>query len=153
MWLFMNLRELMTTNVITVDKNMTVQLAAGTMNKKRIGCLVTVDREGVKGILTERDMLIRVLEAGKDPKTTMVSDVMTQSIIFGNPTMQLVEATRLMFQNQIKKLPILEDNRLVGLVTLTDIARATSCDKKTIDLIEALSNMHKISPSQEDIST
>jgi CBS domain-containing protein len=149
----MNLRELMTTNVITVDKNMTVQLAAGTMNRKRIGCLVTVDREGVKGILTERDMLIRVLEAGKDPKTTMVSDVMTQSIIFGNPTMRLAEATRLMFQNGIKKLPILEENRLVGLVTLTDIARATSCDKKTIDLIEALSNMHKISSSQEDTST
>jgi CBS domain-containing protein len=142
----------MTTNVITADKNMTVQLAAGTMNKKRIGCLVAVDKEGVKGILTERDMLIKVLEAGKDPKTTIVSDVMTQSIIFGNPNMQLAEATRLMFQNGIKKLPILEDNRLVGLVTLTDIARATSCDKKTIGLIEALSNMHKISPLQEDIS-
>jgi signal-transduction protein with cAMP-binding, CBS, and nucleotidyltransferase domain len=149
----MNVRELMVKNVVTVDKDMTVQLAAGTMNKKRIGCLVAVDREGAKGILTERDMLIRVLEAGKDPKTTKVSDVMTQSIIFGNPTMQLVEATHLMFQNRIKKLPILEDNRLVGLVTLTDIARATSCDKKTIDLIEALSNIHKISSSQEDIST
>jgi len=146
----MKLRELMITNVITIDKNVTVQLAAGTMNKKRIGCLLTVDEDGVKGILTERDMLIRVLEAGKDPKTTLVSDVMTQSIIFGNPTMQLVEATRLMFQKGIKKLPILENNRLVGLVTLTDIARATSCDKKTIDLIEALSNMHKISSSQED---
>jgi CBS domain-containing protein len=148
----MDLRELMIRNVITVDKDMTVQLAAGTMNKKRIGCLVTVDGEGVKGILTERDMLVRVLEAGRDPRTTKVSDIMTQSIIFGNPNMHLVEATRLMFQNGIKKLPILEENRLVGLVTLTDIARATSCDKKTIDLIEALSNMHKISSSQQDIS-
>jgi CBS domain-containing protein len=49
-----------------------------------------------------------------------------------------------MFENGIKKLPILEGNRLVGLVTLTDIARATSSDKKTMDLIEALSNMHKV---------
>jgi CBS domain-containing protein len=144
----MKLRELMTTNVITIDKNMTVQLAAGTMNKKRIGCLVTVDKEGIKGILTERDLLTRVLEACKDPKTTRVSDVMTQSIIFGNPDMQLVEATRLMFENGIKKLPILEDNRLVGLVTLTDIARATSSDRKTMDLIEALSNMHKVNSLQ-----
>jgi CBS domain-containing protein len=148
----MNLWELMTTDVITIDKNMTVQLAAGTMNKKRIGCLLAVDKDGVKGILTERDMLIRVLEACKDPKTTIVSEVMTQSIIFGNPNMQIAEATRLMFQNRIKKLPILKDNRLVGIVTLTDIARATSCDKKTIDLIEALSNMHKISSSQVDIN-
>ena len=134
----------MTTNVVTIDKNTTVQLATRTMNKKRIGCLVTVDEEGVKGILTERDMIVRVLEAGKDPKTTRVLDVMTQSVIFGDPDMQLVEATRLMFENGIKKLPILEGNRLVGLVTLTDIARATSSDKKTMDLIEALSNMHKV---------
>jgi CBS domain-containing protein len=148
----MNVRELMVTNVITVDKDATVQLAAGTMNKRRIGCLVTVDEEGVKGILTERDMLVRVLEAGRDPKTTRVSDVMTQSIIFGKPNMQLFEATRLMFQNGIKKLPILEDHRLVGIVTLTDIARATSCDKKTIDLIEALSHMRKISESQQEIN-
>lgn len=148
----MKLRELMNTNVITVDKSMTVQLAAGTMNKKNIGCLVTVDKEGVKGIVTERDLLVRVLEVCKDPKTTRVSDVMTQSIIFGNPNMELVEATRLMFQNRIKKLPVLEDNRLVGLVTLTDVARATSCDKKTMDLIEALSNMHRISSSQENIT-
>ena len=142
----------MTTNVITIDKNMTVQLAARTMNKEGIGCLVTIDEEGVRGILTERDLLIRVLEVCKDPKTTRVSDVMTERIIFGNPDMQLVEATRLMFQNRIKKLPIVEDDLLVGVVTLTDIARATSCDKKTIDLIEALSNMHKINPSQEDIN-
>jgi CBS domain-containing protein len=148
----MNVRELMVTNVITVDKDATVQLAAGTMNKKRIGCLVTVDEEGVKGILTERDMLIRVLEAGRDPKTTRVSDVMTQSIIFGKPNMQLFEATRLMFQNGIKKLPIMEDHRLVGIVTLTDIARATSSDKKTIDLIDALSHMRKINESQQEIN-
>jgi CBS domain-containing protein len=145
----MNLRELMTTNVITVNETMTVQLAAGTMNKERIGCVMTVGKEGVKGILTERDMLIRVLEAGKDAKTTIVSDVMTQSIVFGDPNMQLEEATHLMFQKGIKKLPILEDNRLIGLVTLTDIARAISVDKKTIDLIEALSNMHKINSSQD----
>jgi signal-transduction protein with cAMP-binding, CBS, and nucleotidyltransferase domain len=54
-----------------------------------------------------------------------------------------------MFQNKIKKLPILEDNRLVGLVALTDVARATSVDTKTMNLIEALSNMHMISKSQE----
>ena len=140
----MKLRELMTTNVVTIDKNTTVQLATRTMNKKRIGCLVTVDKERIKGIVTERDLLTRVLEACKDPKTTRVSDVMTQSVIFGDPDMQLVEATRLMFENGIKKLPILEGNRLVGLVTLTDIARATSSDKKTMDLIEALSNLHKV---------
>ena len=139
-------------NVITIDTDATVQLAARTMNKNGIGCLLTVDKEGVKGILTERDLLVRVLEACRDPKATTVCDVMTKSLVFGNPSMHLVEATRLMFQNGIKKLPILEDNQLVGLITLTDVARATSSDKKTMELIEALSNMHKISEPQEHIS-
>jgi len=142
----------MTKNVVIIDKNMMVKLAAETMNKKRIGCLVVSDKEGVKGILTERDLLIKVLEACKDPETTLVSEVMTQSLVFGNPNMELIEAARLMFRNGIKKLPILEDDRLVGLITLTDIARATSCDKETIDLVEALSNMRKINPLQEDIN-
>jgi len=141
--------DLMTKNVVTIDKDASVELAARTMNLKRIGCLVTVDEDGVVGILTERDMLARVVETCKNPRTTKVSEVMSRSIVFGNPSMQLVEATRLMFQNRIKKLPILEDNQLVGLVTLTDVARATSVDAKTMNIIEALSNMHITSKSQE----
>jgi CBS domain-containing protein len=145
----MIVEDLMTKNVITIDKDASVEFAARTMNLKRIGCLVTVDKDGVVGILTERDMLARVVETCKNPRTTKVSEVMSRSIVFGNPSMQLIEATRLMFQNKIKKLPILEDNQLVGLVTLTDVARATSVDTKTMNLIEALSNMHMISKSQE----
>jgi CBS domain-containing protein len=60
----------------------------------------------------------------------------------GKPDMELSEATRLMFENNVKKLPIIDGNRLVGIVTLTDIARATSMDKETIELVEKLSNMH-----------
>ena len=69
---------------------------------------------------------------------------MTRQVIVGKPDMQLVEAARLMFDNKVKKIPIVEGNRLAGLVTLTDIARATSVDRKTLELIEALSNMHMI---------
>ena len=148
----MRIRDFMAKNVVSVDQDASVQLAARTMNMKKIGCLVTVDKDAVVGILTERDLLERVVETCKNPKTTKVSEVMTRSIVFGNPGMHLVEATRLMFHNRIKKLPILEEDRLVGLVTLTDVARATSVDKKTMNLIEALSNMHMISESQEQIS-
>jgi CBS domain-containing protein len=69
---------------------------------------------------------------------------MTKHVIVGKPDMELSEATRLMFESKVKKLPIMEGNRLVGIVTLTDIARATSMDKKTIELIEKLSNMHAL---------
>lgn len=140
----MKIHKLMIKDVITLQTDASAYDAVKLMNKNRIGCLVALDNGKIVGILTERDMLERVLEKCKNPKETRVSEIMTRQVIVGKPDMQLVEATRLMFENKVKKLPIVEGNRLAGLVTLTDIARATSVDKKTLELIEALSNMHMI---------
>ncbi|MFB0500995.1 MAG: CBS domain-containing protein [Candidatus Bathyarchaeia archaeon] len=140
----MKIEKIMIKNVITLQPDSSAYDAVKLMNENRIGCLLVVYSDKIVGILTERDMLERVLEKCKDPKETKVSEIMTKQVIVGKPEMQLVEATRLMFENKVKKLPIVEGNRLVGLVTLTDIARATSVDKKTIELIEKLSNMHLI---------
>ncbi len=140
----MKIEKIMIKDVITLQPDTSAHDAVKLMNENRIGCLLVVYSDKIVGILTERDMLERVLEKCKDPKETKVSEIMTKQVIVGKPDMQLVEATRLMFENKVKKLPIVEGNRLVGLVTLTDIARATSVDKKTIELIEKLSNMHSI---------
>lgn len=140
----MKIHKLMVKDVITLQTDASAYDAVKLMNKNRIGCLVALDNGKIVGILTERDLLERVLEKCKNPKETRVSEIMTRQVIVGKPDMQLVEATRLMFENKVKKLPVVEGNRLAGLVTLTDIARATSVDKKTLELIEALSNMHMI---------
>jgi CBS domain-containing protein len=140
----MKIHRLMVKDVITLQTDASAYDAVKLMNKNRIGCLVALDNGKIVGILTERDLLERVLEKGKNPKETRVSEIMTRQVIVGKPDMELVEATRLMFENKVKKLPIVEKNRLAGLVTLTDIARATSVDKKTLELVEALSNMHMI---------
>jgi len=105
--------------------------------------VVTYEKR-IAGILTERDLLERVLEKGKDPKEIDVSEIMTRQVLVGKPTMELVEASKFMFEKKVKKLPIMEKNRLVGIVTLTDIARATCVDEETMKLIEKLSNMHMI---------
>ena len=140
----MKIRKLMVKDVVTMPLDASVYEATKTMNKKRIGCVVVAYNGGIVGILTERDLLERVLEECKDPKETKISDVMTRKVIVGDPDMELVEATRLMFDNQVKKLPVVEGNQLLGLVTLTDIARATSVDQDTLELVEKLSNMHRI---------
>ena len=132
----------MVRNVITLQTDASVYDAVKLLNKNRIGCLVVMRDGAIAGILTERDLLERVLEKCRDPKETRVSQVMTRDVIVGTPDMEVFEATRLMFKIKVKKLPITEGNRLVGMVTLTDIARATSVDKKTIELVEKLSNMH-----------
>jgi CBS domain-containing protein len=134
----------MVKDVVTVQTDVSAHEAVKLMNKNRIGCLIAVYNGEILGIITERDLLEKVLEKSKNPKETKVSEIMTRQVVLGTPDMQLVEATRLMFKNKVKKLPIAKGNRLMGLITLTDIARATSVDKKTIELIEALSNMHML---------
>jgi CBS domain-containing protein len=140
----MKIEELMTKSVITVLADASVYEAVKLLDENKIGCLVVVYNGQVVGILTERDLLERVLERCRNPRETGVSEVMTKHVIVGKPDMELSEAARLMFENRVKKLPIREGNRLVGMVTLTDIARATSVDKKTTELIQKLSNMHAL---------
>jgi len=138
----MKIEKLMTKNVITLSADASVYEAVKLMNKNKIGCLVVVDNSHIVGILTERDLLERVLEKCRNPKETRISEIMTRHVITGKPDMELSEATEVMFKNKVKKLPIIEKNHLVGIVTLTDIARTTSIDKQTIELIRKLSNMH-----------
>lgn len=133
--IIMKIEKLMVKNVITLQRDVSAYDAVKLMNKNRIGCLVVYNGQ-VVGILTERDMLERVLEECKDPKETKVSEIMTKQVIVGRPDMELVEATELMFEKKVKKLPVVENNRLVGLITLTDIARVAKLDKKTMELIE-----------------
>lgn len=138
----MNIEKLMTRNVVTLQGDATAHEAVQLLNKHKIGCLVIVNGTEIAGIITERDLLERVLEKCRNPKQTRVSEIMTRNVITGTPDMDTLEATRLMFKLKVKKLPITDGNKLVGIVTLTDIARSTSIDQKTIELIQQLSNMH-----------
>jgi CBS domain-containing protein len=132
----MKIEEIMVKNVITLQRDLSALDAVKIMNQNRIGCLVVVDNGQIAGILTERDLLERVLEECKDPKETRVSEIMTKDVMVGKPDLELVEAARLLFGKKVKKLPIVEGNLLVGLVTLTDIARVANSDREMMKLIE-----------------
>lgn len=125
----MKIRELMVENIISVPSNASVREAVRIMNKNRIGCLLVVD--SISGILTERDVLERIVEKGKNPRKTEVSKIMTKHVTVGTPDMELVDAMKLMFEKNVKKLPIVEGGKLVGLVTLTDIARGRARKMET----------------------
>ena len=115
--------DVMVKEVVTIDENFSVKEAADVMNKFEIGCLIGVRRGKAMGILTERDVLKRVVAIGKDASKVKVKDVMTSPLVVAEPGMDLAEAVKLMFQMKIKKLPVVDGKRLVGLVSLTDIAR------------------------------
>jgi len=119
----LRVEDVMVREVMTIDENATVKEAAEVMNKFEIGCLIAVRKGKAMGILTERDLLKRVVAESKDATKTKVRDVMSSPLVVVEPNMDLEEAVRLMFQMKIKKLPVVDEKRLVGLVTLTDIAR------------------------------
>ena len=119
----LRVKDVMVREVIKIEGNVTIKEAARLMNKHEIGCLIAVEKGKISGILTERDLLNRVVAEAKDASKLRVRDVMTSPLIIVEPTMDLDEAVRLMFQMKIKKLPVIENKRLVGLLSLTDIAR------------------------------
>ncbi len=121
--LSLKVEDVMVKEVITLDENATAQEAAEIMNKFEIGCLIVVSRGKAVGILTERDILKRLVAGAKDPKRTKIKEIMTSPLIVVDPEMELEEAVKMMFQMKIKKLPVVDEKRLVGLVSLTDIAR------------------------------
>ncbi len=113
----------MVEDVITVDSDVPVMDAVKVMNANEIGCLVVTRRGKAIGILTERDLLKRMIAKSRDPENIKVRQIMTKPLIVGDPNMSLEDATKLMFDRKIKKLPVIESRKLVGLVSLTDIAR------------------------------
>lgn len=115
----------MVKNVITVGAEATVKEAAKLMNKHEIGCLLVMKREKPVGIVTERDMLKRVLLKSKDPRKTKVSKIMSKPLVVGEPQTDVRDAVRLLVEGKIKRLPIVEDGNLLGLVTFTDIVRSS----------------------------
>lgn len=120
----LKVEEVMVKPVMTLSVASTVKEAVETMSKCEIGCLVILHDETPVGIITERDMIKRVLLDARDPLTTKLSQIMSAPIMFGEPKMSIQDAVALMTEKKIKHLPIIENGCLVGLITLTDLIRS-----------------------------
>lgn len=116
-------RDIMVSKVVTIRKDSMVKEAVRLMNENEIGCLVVTENKKAIGILTERDLMRRVLAKSKDPGRIKVEDVMSTPLISVEPNAEIGDVSRIMFQRNIKKMPIVRKDKLLGLVTLTDILR------------------------------
>ena len=115
------LEEIMVRKVVTVKADATAKMAAELMNNHKIGCLVVVSEGKPVGIVTERDMLRKVIQKSSDSENMQVIQIMSKPIVFASPETGAGDAAKLMLERKIKKLPVVEDEHLVGLVTLTDL--------------------------------
>lgn len=120
----LQVKDVMVSNIITVDAEDSVRRAAELMERHDIGCLIVVSYENPVGIVTERDMLKKVVLKRRDPAKTKVGNVMSAPLITAQPQAEIREAVRLMNERRIKKLPVIENGNLIGLVSLTDVMRS-----------------------------
>ncbi|HHH80128.1 MAG TPA: CBS domain-containing protein [Thermoplasmatales archaeon] len=118
----MLVKEIMTNTVVTIDSNATVFEACQKYRSQKVGSLIVTEGKKPVGIITERDMIERIILADKDPKKTKVSEIMSPSLKTVHALASVEQAANIMKENKIKKLPVLFKNEIVGIVTVTDIA-------------------------------
>ena len=134
-------KDLMTKDVLTIDTNKTVIEAAAVMSQNDVGDVVVMENNLPVGIVTERDFVRRVLAVGKSTKIR-VSEVMSTPLKVIDPEAPIKEAARRMVNKGIRRLVVIKDNKLVGIITSTDFAKYLG--KKTLSdgILEAMGRSH-----------
>jgi CBS domain-containing protein len=133
------IRELMTENPRTISAGDSIVDAAKLMREEDAGIAPIVDGDRLVGVLTDRDIAIKIVAEGKDPTSTKATDIASKNLVTIDPQQELDEALRLMAQHQVRRLPVVEeDGKLVGIVAQADVARHASSDR-TGEVVEQIS--------------
>ena len=130
-------KDIMSKNVITITADKNVFEAAELMTNKGISCLVIMDKDVPVGIITERDMVRRVL-AKRGSLDIKVFEIMTKSLVTVDPDTSLKDAARLMSNKKIRRLPVTKNNKLVGIVVSSDFVRNVGKKTSTEEILDAL---------------
>ncbi len=136
----MKVKDVMTKNVTYVNPATTVTETAHLMQMHNVGAIPVCDQSGVVGIVTDRDIVVRTIAPGKNPQMTTVKDVMTAGVSTVSPDMDIKDVTRQMANSQIRRVPVIENNTLVGIVALGDVAVDAKYDT---EVAETLINISK----------
>ncbi len=117
--------DVMSKNMLTVDKSISLQEAAQKMTKLNIGCVIVTDKDKPVGIVTERDFVTRIASEGR-PLFTEILEVMSSPLITISPEETIWEASETMKEKSIHKLPVKENGQIIGIITTTDIVKISS---------------------------
>lgn len=129
----MLIKDIMTKNVVTIDINNTVLDACKKYREFKVGCLVVTDNNIIVGIITERDIIERTIIPNKNPAATKIGEIMSQNIKTVHALSPVEKAAEIMKESNIKKLPVILNNEIVGIITVTDISRAISYFSDTLE--------------------
>jgi CBS domain-containing protein len=132
------IRDLMTSNPTTCDSSATVADAAKLMAKEDVGPIPVIDGDRLVGLVTDRDIVVRVVAEGRDPSSTKLTDIVSSDLKTVSPNDDLDTALQTMASAQVRRLPVVEDGRLVGIVAQADVARKGE-DTRTGEVVEQIS--------------
>jgi CBS domain-containing protein len=132
-------REVMTSKLCSIDTDKTVAYAAKMMRDEDVGIAPIVEDDRLVGVLTDRDIAVRVVAEGRDPEQVKVTEAASRDLVTLDPQQDLDEALRLMARHQVRRLPVVEeDGRLVGVVAQADVAKEAD-ETRTGEVVEQIS--------------
>ena len=137
----MKLREIMANTVVRINPEESVAVAARTLARYNVGMLPVCGGDGrLCGVVTDRDLVTRCVAAGRQPGATTVRDVMTTRVVSARPDMDTVMAAQLMGRQQIRRLPVVENGKLCGMVSLADLANREESAYEAADALAGISS-------------
>lgn len=137
----MKLQDIMSRTVVSIHPEETVAVAARTLERHNIGALPVCGEDGrLRGVITDRDLVTRCVAAGRAPEQTKVREIMTGRVITATGDMDSAEAARLMGSRQIRRLPVVEDGVLRGMVSLGDLAVRQESVSEAAGALESISD-------------
>ncbi|MFQ6118472.1 MAG: cyclic nucleotide-binding/CBS domain-containing protein [Methanosarcinales archaeon] len=137
-------KNIMTKPAVKIKHNVSVQKAAKEMVKQRVGSIIVVKNRNPIGIITETDLNKKIVAPGKDPRKVKVEEIMSTPIVFSHPNDDVESAVEKMERHRIKRLPVVDRGKIVGIITNTDIARASP---EMIDILNFRLKMRREVPS------
>ena len=132
------IQDVMTSNPCTIDAGKPVSYAAKMMKDEDVGLAPVVEGDRLVGTLTDRDIVVRVVAEGGDPQAVLVREVASTDVVTVDPQQDLDEALKVMARHQVRRLPVVEDGRLVGVVAHADVADEAKAKKVGV-LVEEIS--------------
>lgn len=141
----MLVEEIMTKNIVKIDCKKTVYEACKIYKQKKVGSLVATDKDIIVGIVTERDAIEKVILGNKPPKETKIIEIMTPNIKTIHALAPVEKAAKIMKENNIKKLPVILNNEIVGIITETDLSRTIEAFSESV---EELTNFYSETKEQ-----
>jgi CBS domain-containing protein len=136
-------RDIMTSNLTTASREMTLQEVAQMMSKGDFGVLPVVEKDTKKvvGIITDRDIVVRAVAAGKDITATTVGEIMSDKLFTAKPDDFAFEAIRTMGERQVRRIPIVDDEGVLqGIIAMADIALEMEDEREIAETLEDISS-------------